>query len=488
MNVLAAWLWQGVAIAMVTTLAIRAVPAAAASKRHLVWCIAFVLTFLLPFLVVFDTSATRRLETALVTRESGGLTLPLPPVWAILGAFALWGAAATFYICRLAFSVRKLRQLVSWSLPLDAERVERLPRWCERRASGRCAEVRVSSDIGGACAIGFGRPTILVSASLVAALNDEALESIILHEHAHLQRYDDWARAVQCVLLGLARWHPAVHWISRQIDVEREIASDQYVVARDRPALAYARNLAEAAELIAGAPGAAPRLAPGHSITAPMLRLRVERLLEPVSARSRALAGWKSAGVATAVIATAVWLANVPQLITFTASVARVATLASRSFWSGVPVVFPSVLAGRAEIAAPSHGAVAPAIGTAVARSEPAQIPVEETMPPSAVHAAVLSVSGPSVPPVTRPVASVHADRLSSTPIPLVVRIPDVESIGAGGAEADGVDWVALGRTSAAAGMAVARAGTATGLSASRAGTSVSRFFKNGGLAIARSF
>jgi beta-lactamase regulating signal transducer with metallopeptidase domain len=489
MNVLAAWLWQGAAIAIVTTLAVRAVPAAAASKRHVIWCIALVLTLLLPFVDAFATSVTGRLKTvSALANNAGGLTLPLPPTWAMVGALALWGIAAAFYVSRLALGLRRLRQLVSWSLPFDSERAERMPRWCERRSSGRAAEVRVSGDIAGACAIGFWHPTILVSTSLAAALNEEALESIILHEHAHLQRYDDWAGAVQCVLLGLARWHPAVQWISRQIDVEREIASDQYVVARDRTALTYARNLAEAAELIAGAPGRAPRLAPGYSITAPMLRVRVERLLESASVRSRSFAGWKSAAVATAVIAIAVWLSNVPQLITFTASVARVATLASSSFRIGVPQVLPSVLAGRAEIAARSPESVAPAIPAAVATSQPAQIPVEDTMPSSAVPEAVLSVSRPSVPSVSRPVPSVHADQLSSTPIPLLARIPDVESMGGSEAEANGVDWVALGRTSAAAGMAVAKAGTATGLAASRAGTSVSRFFKNGGLAIARSF
>lgn len=474
MNVLATWLWQGAAIAMVTTLAVRAVPATAASKRHVIWCIALVLTLLLPFVDVFATSVAGRLETVpALGNNAGGLTLPLPPTWAMVGALALWGIAAAFYVCRFALGLRRLRQLVSWSLPFDSERVERMPQWCERRSSGRAAEVRVSGDIAGACAIGFGHPTILVSTSLVVALNEEALESIILHEHAHLQRYDDWAGAVQCVLLGLSRWHPAVQWISRQIDVEREIASDQYVVARDRTALTYARNLAEAAELIVGAPGRTPRLAPGYSITAPMLRVRVERLLESASVRSRSFAGWKSAGVAATVIAIAVWLSNVPQLITFTA---RVATLASSSFWSGVPQVLPSLLAGR-EIGAPSPEFVAPATPTAVAMPEPAPITVEETAS-GAVHDAVL--------PVSR--STELSEHLSSTSISLLARIPDVESMGGTKAEADGLDWVALGRTSAAAGIAVARAGTATGLAASRAGTSVSRFFKSGGLAIARSF
>jgi bla regulator protein blaR1 len=489
MNQLVAWLWQGAVLAMVTTVAVRAVPSAAAGKRHSIWLIALVLTVWLPFVDALATGATGRLETApAVANSAAGLTFPLPPAWVILGALTLWGIAAAFYIGRLVLGLRRLRQLVSWSLPLDSERIDRLPRWCERRSSGRGAEVRVSADIAGACAIGFGRPTILISASLAAALNDEALESIILHEHAHLQRYDDWARAVQCVLLGFARWHPAVRWISRRLDVEREIAADQYVVARDRTALAYARNLAEAAEHIAGAPGAAPLLAPGHSITAPMLRLRVERLLEPVAVRSRSFAGWKAAGVAATVIAIAMWLLSVPQLITFTARVARAATLASSSFRSGRPQVLPSVLAAGAEIGGPSNEAVAPAIPTAVALAALAPIAPEETMPSGAVHEAVSTGNRPSMPSVTRPSPTVPSDHLSSRSIPLLVRTPDVESLRGSGAEADGLDWAALGRTSAAVGIAVAKAGTATGLAASRASTSVSRFFKNGGIALARSF
>ena len=73
---------------------------------------------------------------------------------------------------------------------------------------------------------------------------------------------------------------------------------------------------------------------------------RVERLLERPSIRSRSFAAWKSAGVATVVMAITVWLSSVPQLITFTARVARVATLVSTSFRSRAPQVLPSVLAG----------------------------------------------------------------------------------------------------------------------------------------------
>src|SRR5262245_50050971 len=289
MNHFVASLWQGTIIAAVTTLAVRAVPAAAASKRHFIWWVALVLALVFPLVDTLDWSGGTQLAWAPVEAiEATGLTLPMPPSWLVAAAVALWAGFALVYGCRLALGFRRLRQLVSLSAPLDPDRVARLTRWHEASRSGRRAEIRVSTGVAGACAVGFRRPAIVVSAPLAIGLSDEALESIILHEYAHLQRYDDWTRAVQCAVLGVARWHPAILWISRQIDVEREIACDQRVVARAREPLAYARNLTEAASLIANGRRAAPMMAPGSSTGASMLRLRVKRLigLAPIRHRS----------------------------------------------------------------------------------------------------------------------------------------------------------------------------------------------------------
>jgi beta-lactamase regulating signal transducer with metallopeptidase domain len=482
MNHLVTSLWQGVLIAAITTLAVRVVPPGAAGKRHLIWWFALVVTLLIPFVDVFGSSAAGHLEAAPV--ETGGLMFPMPPAWFIVGAVALWAGIAVANFCRLALGLRTLRQLVASSSPLDADRALRLTRWQAARRSGRSVELRVSNDIAGACAVGFGRPTIVVSARLAAALNDEALESIVLHEHAHLQRCDDWTRLAQCVVLALARWHPAVLWISRQIDVEREIACDQRVVAGARAPLAYARNLAEAAEFIAGRRGAAPMLAPGSSTTAPMLRLRVERLLRLAPIRNRWLAACSSASVIAVVVVATVGLSQVPLLVTFTARVAQAATpatLASVSLLTDLlPHELPSVFANRgADIAVSSETSVLPVQQAPVALPEPVPVSIQASVPNDSV-----AVHDVVTPEVTAPVvASAH---LGSTSIPFLARVPQVESTPT--AEVGGVDWAALGRPPTVAGVAVARAGTATGLAASKASMSVSRFFKNGGLAIARSF
>jgi beta-lactamase regulating signal transducer with metallopeptidase domain len=483
MNLLVASLWQGAAIAVITTLAVRAVPPAAASKRHLIWWAALALTLLLPFFDIFGSAAAGHLEPSAQAIDAAGLTLPMPPAWLIFMAVGLWTGIVVAHVCRLALGVRALRRLVASSSPFDAEHVARLTRWQAARRSGRAAELRVSSEIAGACAVGFGRPIIVVSTQLASAMNDEALEAIV-HEYAHLQRYDEWGRVIQCLVLAFARWHPAVLWISRQIDVEREIACDQRVVARACAPLAYARNLAEVAEFIATARGSAPQLAPGSSTATPMLRLRVERLLRFAPIRNRSFAMYASASVLAMVVAAALWLSQLPLLVTFEARVAQVAapaTLASVSFLTDLTHGLPAALGNRrGDVAASSETTVAPAQEARVA------LPDE----PPHVRTDPITVSdSPTIQDVVRAEVTVPllpAVHLGSTTIPFIAGVPQIEATAT--AEPEGFDWAALGRPSAAIGIAVARASTATGLAASRAGTSVSRFFRNGGVAFARSF
>ena len=224
MNLVVASLWQGAAIAAITTLAVRAVPPAAASKRHLIWWVALAAdaspAVLRPIWFARRQSSRAGPGEAI---DTAGFTLPMPPAWLIFVAVGLWAGMVVAHVCRLALGIRALRRLVASSLPLDAEHVARLTRWQAARRSGRLAELRVSNDIAGACAVGFGRPTIVVSSATRGGDERRGARGDRLARYAHLQRYDEWARVLQCLVLAVARWHPAVLWISRQIDVEREI-------------------------------------------------------------------------------------------------------------------------------------------------------------------------------------------------------------------------------------------------------------------------
>ena len=99
------------------------------------------------------------------------------------------------------------------------------------------------------------RPCVLIPARLLSALDDAEMEQICVHEAAHLARYDDWSLLLQRMIEALFVFHPVARWISRQIDLEREIACDDFVISgtgRPRP---YAACLAHVAELAVGHAG-----------------------------------------------------------------------------------------------------------------------------------------------------------------------------------------------------------------------------------------
>ena len=95
----------------------------------------------------------------------------------------------------------------------------------------------------GACALGLGRPVILVSRAVAGALSDESLDEIVMHEQAHLDRYDDWSQLLLAVLSSLVGLHPAVRFLARRLDVDREAACDDRVVSCTGASRRYASAL-----------------------------------------------------------------------------------------------------------------------------------------------------------------------------------------------------------------------------------------------------
>jgi Ca-activated chloride channel family protein len=99
---------------------------------------------------------------------------------------------------------------------------------------------------------GLRHPSILFPRNLLVALKQAELEQIGLHEAAHLARCDDCALIVQRIVEALLVLHPVVGWIARQIDLEREIACDDFVVRASGSSRPYAACLTRVAELTSG--------------------------------------------------------------------------------------------------------------------------------------------------------------------------------------------------------------------------------------------
>jgi uncharacterized protein (TIGR03437 family) len=115
--------------------------------------------------------------------------------------------------------------------------------------SRRTLRVGVSAEIAIPMVAGLRRPTILLPASLLGALNETELDQIGIHEAAHVTRGDDWALVIQRIIEALFPLHPVVRWVARRIDLEREIACDDFVLRASGRAHPYAACLIRLAEL-----------------------------------------------------------------------------------------------------------------------------------------------------------------------------------------------------------------------------------------------
>ena len=96
--------------------------------------------------------------------------------------------------------------------------------------------------------IGFVNPAVVIPRWLLQELSPSELQQILLHELAHLQRWDDWTNLAQKILKALLFFHPAAWWIEKQLSLEREMACDDAVVAETANPRAYAECLTHLAE------------------------------------------------------------------------------------------------------------------------------------------------------------------------------------------------------------------------------------------------
>jgi hypothetical protein len=114
--------------------------------------------------------------------------------------------------------------------------------------SPRRIELCASDIVRVPTAMGFVKPGVVIPSLALRELSPDELNAVILHEVAHLRRWDDWTNLAQKVLRALFFFHPAVWWVESRLSLEREMACDDMVLARTANPRAYAECLVLLAE------------------------------------------------------------------------------------------------------------------------------------------------------------------------------------------------------------------------------------------------
>jgi beta-lactamase regulating signal transducer with metallopeptidase domain len=322
---------EGTLVAAFAGLVLRMARRWNSSARFAVWFSALMAMAALPLFGFVGLAGTGTSLTSLAQRPE----ITLPGSWG-LWLFGAWAAIAAVGVARVGVGLWRLRTLRRScveidSALLDAELRETLAHsWTASYGKSRPATLCVSDQVSVPTVIGFVNPAVVIPRWLLRELSPSELQQILLHELAHLQRWDDWTNLAQKLLKALLFFHPAAWWIDKHLSLEREMACDDAVVAETANPRAYAECLTHLAEKsfvrrsLALAQAALGRIR--------QTTLRVAQILN-ADRPSVPTHSWKPAVLLVAgfAIACAAGISRVPRLVGFDDSFPKAAQVASVS-------------------------------------------------------------------------------------------------------------------------------------------------------------
>ncbi len=297
---------EGIAIGLFAWITLQLIGRRNSSTRFAVWFSALLAIAALPILDVAASSARA---------GNAGSAITIPSSWA-LDIFFVWAMVAALALFRVGVGLWQLRKLRASCAPIDPATLdpslrETLQAFQTIRPVTLCESRRVQVPT----AIGFLKPLVVIPVWAMQELSTTELNSILIHELAHLRRWDDWTNLAQQVLKALLFFHPAVWWIESKLALEREMACDDAVLDKIANPRGYAQCLVSIAEKSFMRRGLALAQAAVNRVR--QTSLRVSQILD--ANRPGATRVWKPAvySVAAFVGVCAISLSRAPELVAF---------------------------------------------------------------------------------------------------------------------------------------------------------------------------
>jgi len=123
------------------------------------------------------------------------------------------------------------------------------------------------------------RPIICLPKGIEQRVRPEALGLIVGHECIHVARGDGWWRPAERAIADVLWFNPFAWTIRRELDIARELACDEAVVASSSSRRAYARTLRDVAGMVSGLSADAPATAMSIGGGGRLLAMRMKRTL-----------------------------------------------------------------------------------------------------------------------------------------------------------------------------------------------------------------
>ena len=324
--------WQGGLLAAVVWVIARLACRAPAAWRHAIWVVV-VVKFLAPPLVPFPAElafwrtaefasrvapvpgrdpASPRVEQAPDSSE------PVPNSQALVGKtnedgrfvqargpdrvsllVVAWLAGVLAMTALLVVRYVRQSSLIRGSVAADGTLMSLVAEGAEAMGLHRVPEVRLSGRACTPMLLGILRPLLVLPREITDSCNKPSLRAMLLHELAHIRRWDMAYVLIYQFAKALFFFHPFLWLAGRHLRKERELACDELVLSRSViPREEYAAGYVSALRLASGVPAMATSLAMAEPFE--MEKRRLEMILRSTS--QRLSARWMAALAFVAVV------------------------------------------------------------------------------------------------------------------------------------------------------------------------------------------
>lgn len=254
------FIWQGSLIALALKSALVNTSTQKSQLRYLLSSFAMLSVFIAPIITFFNIYFSPS-STAIAKENLNNNSLTVEPdqlgtIWLnqLYDLFPLvsiaWLTVACLLASKVILELQNVHKLTNdKTIPPDEKLKQKFDQLVMQLGLHTSPKLLLSLKINTPMAIGWIKPVVLIPASMVSGLAPSQLEMLILHELAHIRRHDYLVNFLQTMIEILFFFHPAVHWISKQMRNEREYCSDDIAVHHCGDPIAYAHTLADTATI-----------------------------------------------------------------------------------------------------------------------------------------------------------------------------------------------------------------------------------------------
>ena len=248
--------WQGLTIYLVVRLILSVFISGNPAFRYKIYyaaLIAQVVWFSMTLIQYLNIGGNRIMS---VPDEKFSLLIPAAPVkisiwYSVMEflnqqaslIFMLWVAGIAFLTIRFLGALYQVHVLKTQKISeIDNELNLLFNRLMVRLNFSRRIKIFLSEKVNIPVVAGFLKPVVLIPIGFVNGLSQQQVESILLHELAHIKRNDYFFNLLQTIAEIIFFFNPFTWLISRSIRMEREQACDDFVLNYTHK-IEYARAL-----------------------------------------------------------------------------------------------------------------------------------------------------------------------------------------------------------------------------------------------------